>query len=80
MPILVPMNMSLRTFCALNLLPGWGDILGLPIPERIAKLQDPEVRKGMIERANSPEAGVFRRPANFKRYLIGDTYSDATKG
>jgi N-acyl-D-aspartate/D-glutamate deacylase len=80
MPVLVPMNMSLLTYCALNLLPGWGEILALPVPERIARLSDPRVRAGMLERANSPEAGVFRRLADFARYVIGDTYSEANEG
>ncbi|MER7787795.1 amidohydrolase family protein [Streptomyces sp. NPDC097640] len=80
MPILTPMNMSLGTFCALNLIPGWGDILGLPVPERIARLRDPVVREEMLRRAHSPEAGVFRRLANFERYVIGDTYSAANAG
>ena len=30
MPTLVPMNMSFRTHCALFLIPGWGDVMGLP--------------------------------------------------
>ena len=80
MPILTPMNMSLGTFCALNLIPGWGPVLGLPVPERIAKLRDPEVRAELLRRANSREAGVFRRLANFGRYVIGDTYSAANEG
>lgn len=80
MPVLVPMNMSLRNFCALNLIPGWGDILSLPVPERIAKLRDPKVRAHMLERANSKEAGVFRRLADFKRYVIGDTFSKENEG
>ncbi|MCX5362785.1 D-aminoacylase [Streptomyces sp. NBC_00124] len=80
MPILTPMNMSLGTFCALNLIPGWGPILGLPVPERIAKLRDPDVRAEMLRRADSKEAGVFRRLANFGRYVIGDTYSEANRG
>jgi len=80
MPVLVPMNMSFRNYCALFMLPGWGDVLNLPVPERIAKLRDPEVRRTMIERANTPEAGVFRRLANFKRYVIGDTFSKANEG
>lgn len=80
MPVLVPMNMSLLTYCALNLLPGWGEILALPVPERIARLSDPQVRAGMLERANSPEAGVFRRLADFARYVIGDTCSEANEG
>ncbi|WSQ09915.1 D-aminoacylase [Streptomyces sp. NBC_01231] len=80
MPILTPMNMSLGTFCALNLIPGWGPILGLPVPQRLEKLRDPDVRAGMLERAGSKEAGVFRRLANFGRYVIGDTYSEANRG
>ncbi|CUU56093.1 N-acyl-D-aspartate/D-glutamate deacylase [Parafrankia irregularis] len=80
MPTLVPMNMSLRTFCALHLIPGWGDVLGLPIPERIAALRDPAVRARLLERARSPEAGVLRRLADFRRYVIGDTYAPANAG
>ncbi|MGY6020390.1 N-acyl-D-amino-acid deacylase family protein [Streptomyces spinosirectus] len=80
MPILTPMNMSLGTFCALNLIPGWGPILGLPVPERIARLRDADVRAEMLRRAESKEAGVFRRLANFGRYVIGDTYSEANAG
>jgi N-acyl-D-aspartate/D-glutamate deacylase len=80
MPVLVPMNMSFGTYCALNLLPGWGDVLNLPRDERMAKLADPEVRAAMLARADSPEAGVFRRLADFGRYVIGDTYAPANEG
>lgn len=80
MPILTPMNMSLGTFCALNLIPGWGEVLGLPVPERVARLRDPEVRAEMLRRARSKEAGVFRRLADFGRYVIGDTYSARNEG
>ncbi|MGW0943965.1 N-acyl-D-amino-acid deacylase family protein [Streptomyces sp. NPDC002623] len=80
MPILTPMNMSLGTFCALNLIPGWGPILALPVPERIERLRDPDVRAEMVRRGESKEAGVFRRLTNFGRYVIGDTYSAANEG
>ncbi|MFI1013504.1 amidohydrolase family protein [Streptomyces sp. NPDC020965] len=80
MPILTPMNMSLGTFCALNLIPGWGEVLGLPVPERIERLRDPAVRAEMLRRADSKEAGVFRRLADFGRYVIGDTYSPENEG
>ncbi|MEW2632820.1 D-aminoacylase [Streptomyces sp. NPDC048389] len=80
MPILTPMNMSLGTFCALNLIPGWGEILSLPVPQRIAKLRDPAVRAEMLRRAGSKEAGVFRRLAHFGRYVIGDTYTPRNEG
>ncbi|RCG28040.1 D-aminoacylase [Streptomyces diacarni] len=80
MPILTPMNMSLGTFCALNLIPGWGEILSLPVPERIARLRDADVRAEMLRRAQSKEAGVFLRLTHFDRYVIGDTYSAANEG
>ncbi|MEU6469554.1 D-aminoacylase [Streptomyces massasporeus] len=80
MPILTPMNMSLGTFCALNLIPGWGPVLALPVPERIERLRDPQVRAELLRRARSKEAGVFRRLSNFGRYVIGDTYSEANAG
>ena len=80
MPTLVPMNMSLRTFCALHLIPGWGEVLSLPIPERIDKLRDADVRAEMLRRAKSPEAGVLRRLASFRRYVVGDTYSKENEG
>jgi N-acyl-D-aspartate/D-glutamate deacylase len=80
MPTLVEMNMSFRNYCALFMLPGWSDVMNLPIPERIAKLKDPAVRRWMNERAHSPEAGVIGRLASWGRYQIGDTYSAANEG
>ncbi|MGH9051356.1 MAG: N-acyl-D-amino-acid deacylase family protein [Acidimicrobiia bacterium] len=80
MPVLVEMNMSFRNYCALFMLPDWGQVMNLPVPERIAKLRDPETRRWMNERARSPEAGVFRRLASWGRYEIGDTFSSANEG
>jgi N-acyl-D-aspartate/D-glutamate deacylase len=79
MPVLVEMNMSFRNYCALFMLPGWNEVMNLPVPERIAKLRDPQVRQWMNERAHSPEAGVFSRLASWGRYMIGDTYSAANE-
>jgi N-acyl-D-aspartate/D-glutamate deacylase len=80
MPVIVPMNMSFKTYCALFMLPGWKEVMSLPVPERIAKLQEPETRQWMNERAQSEEAGVFRRLADWKNYVLGDTYSAANEG
>jgi N-acyl-D-aspartate/D-glutamate deacylase len=80
MPVLVPMNMSFLNHCALFLMPDWQQVLGLPVPERIAKLRDPEVRAWMQERAVSEEAGVFRRLTGWGGYVIGDTFSAANEG
>ena len=80
MPTLVPMNMSFRTHCALFLIPGWGEVMGLPEAERMIKLADPEVRAMLNERARSKEAGVFRGLSHWGTYVIGDTYAPANEG
>ncbi len=80
MPTLVPMNMSFRTHCALFLIPGWGDVMGLPETERMRQLADPGVRALLDERARSKEAGVFRGLSRWGTYTIGDTYAPANDG
>ncbi len=80
MPTLVPMNMSFRNHCALFLIPGWGDVMGLPVEERIEQLRDPEVRARLDDLAHSKDAGVFRRLANWSNYIIGDTYAPENAG
>lgn len=80
LPVQVPMNMSFLNHCGLFLIPGWKDVLGLPVPERIVQLQDPEVQARMVAQSQAPEAGVFKRLADFDNYLIGDTYSEANEG
>jgi N-acyl-D-aspartate/D-glutamate deacylase len=80
MPVQVPMNMSFSSFCGLWLLPGWQQILGVPLAERIQRLQDPDTRLRMLENSLSQAAGVFRRLADWGDYVIGDTYSAANEG
>ncbi len=80
MPTLVPMNMSFRNHCALFLIPGWGDVMGLPAEERIHALGDPSVRARLDEAAHSEAAGVFRRLSNWSNYIIGDTYAPENAG
>lgn len=80
MPSIVPMNMSFGTYCALFMIPGWGDVMGLDRDARIEQLRKPEVRAELNARANSPEAGVFRRLAAWGAYVIGDTFSPENDG
>jgi N-acyl-D-aspartate/D-glutamate deacylase len=80
MPVLVPMNMSFGSFCALWLMPGWGDVMRLPFGEKKAALADPEIRRTLVEASHSEAAGVFRRLAGWDRYVLGDTYSDTNAG
>ncbi len=76
MPIFADNNMSLGTFCALWLIPGWHDILSLPKQEKLAKLRDPAVREEMT---NAAKGTVFERLADFSNYRIGDTVAPENK-
>jgi N-acyl-D-aspartate/D-glutamate deacylase len=80
LPVQVPMNMSLLNFCGLWLIPGWREILDVPVPERIERLRDPETQATLLALSQSEDAGVFRRLADFENYIIGDTYSEANEG
>ena len=79
MPTLVPTTMSLGSFCALWLIPGWGEVLKLPVPERIRYLLDPDARATMLSAARASKLS-FTRLAEFDNYLIGDTFSPANAG
>ena len=79
MPVIVPMNMSFGTYCALNLLPGWGEVLNLPLTERLVSLRDPAVRARLLAGA-SGDVGMFNRLTDFARYRIGDTFAAANEG
>ncbi|MCY3910585.1 MAG: D-aminoacylase [bacterium] len=80
MPVLVGMNMSFLNYCALNMLPDWGEVLGLPVTERMAKLADSQTRAHLAARAASPDAGVFSRLTGWGGYRIGDTFNSANEG
>jgi N-acyl-D-aspartate/D-glutamate deacylase len=80
MPTIVPMNMSFFSYCALNLMPGWSEVMSLPVAERIVQLQDPATQAWMLARADSEEAGMFRRLADFGGYVIGDTFNTENDG
>ncbi len=80
LPVQAPMNMSLLNFCGLWLLPEWGQILGVPVPERIERLRDPDTRLRLLENSKSQAAGVFRRLADWGDYRVGDTYSPVNDG
>ena len=76
MPTLVPMNMSFRNHCALFLIPGWVDVLGLPVPERIEKLKDPAVRARLDDLAHSERGRGLPAPGGLgqlrhRRHLLG---------
>jgi len=80
MPTSVPMTMSFGNYCALFLIPGWREIMQLPLAERMLALRSSDNRRRMETMVNSEEAGMFRGLGRFGGYVIGDTYSPANAG
>jgi len=80
MPVLVPMNMNFETFCGIWLLPEWEATLRVDRDERVRRLADPTVRARLLERSHSPEAGIYRRLADWEDYVIGDTFAPENEG
>src|SRR5437660_490379 len=72
-------RLSFLTGFVLDALPGWRKTLSLPVPERLAALSDPEVRRGLDERAHSPEAGVLANLARWERLTIAEAFTDETR-
>ena len=80
MPILVGMNMSLGSYCALHMLPDWGEVFALPTAERMEALRRPDTLVSLENSAARPDAGVFSRLTGWADYIIGDTFSAANEG
>jgi N-acyl-D-aspartate/D-glutamate deacylase len=72
MPTGMGMNLGFSSFCALWLLPGWKEILGLPAPDLIRALRNPEVRRDLDKSARSV-TGPRSILSNWGGYQIGDT-------
>ncbi|MBV8182457.1 MAG: amidohydrolase family protein [Mycobacterium sp.] len=75
LPHAMKIRLSFLTGFVLDGLPGWRDIMHLPVPERLAALADPEVRRRLNDGAQSDEAGMLRGLANWQRLIIVETFA-----
>lgn len=80
LPHTMRMRLSFLTGSVLDGLPGWREVLTLPVPERITALRDPEVRRRLAEGARSEEAGLLRALANWSGFVVLETFSPANAG
>jgi N-acyl-D-aspartate/D-glutamate deacylase len=79
LPHTMSIRLSFLTGTVLDSLPGWREVLGLPVPERLAALSDPEVRRRMDAGAHSKEAGMIGALANWQILRIDETFAPANK-
>jgi len=59
-------------------LPGWAEVIGLPLAARKEAFADPAVREKLDRGARSEAAGVFRFLANWANLRIAETFSEKT--
>jgi len=71
----IALRLNLVSAFVLDALPGWAEVVTLPIPERMRALADPAVRAKLARGARN--AGVLGFVARFESYEIEETWSEA---
>jgi N-acyl-D-aspartate/D-glutamate deacylase len=79
LPHPMSMRLSFLTGFVLDGLPGWREVLHLPVPERLVALGDPAVRERLAAGAASREAGLLRGLANWPVLSFAECFTPATK-
>jgi N-acyl-D-aspartate/D-glutamate deacylase len=75
----VPVRISFIGGTLLEGLPGWSDVLALPVEEQIKAWLDPAVRERLEAGARSEEAGVLRnRVSNWPELVIEEAFTEET--
>ena len=79
LPHPMSMRLSFLTGFVLDGLPGWREVLHLPVPERLRALGDPAVRERLAAGAASREAGLLRGLANWPVLTFAECFAPSTK-
>lgn len=79
LPQTMTLRLNLVSGFIFDALPGWPEVIGLPIEERKKAFADPETRAELDRRANSEEAGVFKFFADWGNMRLDETFADETK-
>ncbi|MFQ5514963.1 MAG: amidohydrolase family protein [Myxococcota bacterium] len=74
LPQAMELRLNLRSGFVLDALPGWAEIIALPLPERMRALADSAVRERLRKGASSPEAGVLGTLARWDRMVVCETF------
>jgi len=79
LPHTMQIRLSFLTGFVFDGFPGWGEVLGLPVPERMEALSDPAVRARLAAGAASDEAGVLRGLANWGNLELAEVFAPANR-
>jgi N-acyl-D-aspartate/D-glutamate deacylase len=76
-PHLLRLRLSLETGFIFDGLPGWAGTMALPVPERMAALRDPDVRRRLAAGVESPEAGLLRALVDWEHVAVVEVFTDS---
>ncbi len=79
LPHTMKIRLSFLSGAILDGLPGWREVMALPVPERTAALQDPAVRRRLDEGAQSEAAGILRHLTVWQRLRVDEAFTEATR-
>ena len=83
MALTIPQSMRIRlSFLSgfvLDGLPGWREVLGTPVEERLRLLADPAVRARLDARRGSEAAGVLANLARWERFTVAEAFTAETR-
>ena len=75
LPHTMKIRLSFEHGAIIDALPGWRELFGLSVPERMARLSDPAERARLDEGAKSKEAGIIGALANWATLVIDETFA-----
>jgi N-acyl-D-aspartate/D-glutamate deacylase len=77
LPHTMQLRLSFEHGAILDGLPGWREVFGLPVEERMGALGDPDTRRRLDAGAQSDAAGILRHLAQWERLIIDETFAPA---
>jgi len=80
LPHTMKLRLSFEHGAIIDALPGWREMFGLPVPERMRLLADPAERARLDAGAKSPEAGIIGALARWENLVVDETFAPANAG
>lgn len=79
LPQPMKLRLNLVSGFVFDALPGWAEVIGKALPERIAALSDPKVREALEAGSKSPAAGVFAQMTYWQTWTIEEVFTEANR-
>jgi N-acyl-D-aspartate/D-glutamate deacylase len=77
LPHTMKIRLSFEHGAIIDALPGWRELFGIPVPERMARLSDPQERARLDAGAKSKEAGIIGALARWENLVVDETFDPA---